>query len=88
MKAKTVMREFITAASLAIFLASVSFWSVGLLGINGIIGAGIFLTPGAVPKLPPVPILSRRLEELVDFFSSSLFSFLLRGGNPPFYANL
>jgi hypothetical protein len=35
MKAKTVMREFITAASLAIFLASVSFWSVGLLSPAG-----------------------------------------------------
>jgi hypothetical protein len=37
MKAKTVMRigEFITATSLAIFLACVSFWSVGLLSTAG-----------------------------------------------------
>ncbi len=37
MKAKTVMRigEFITATSLAIFLASVSFLSVGLLSPAG-----------------------------------------------------
>jgi amino acid transporter len=32
-------------------ISKLGFWSVVMLGINGIIGAGIFLTPGSVIKL-------------------------------------
>src|SRR4051812_21550001 len=39
-------------------ITKLGFWSVVMLGINGIIGAGIFLTPGSVIKLagPLAPI--------------------------------
>jgi amino acid transporter len=39
-------------------ISKLGFWSVVMLGINGIIGAGIFLTPGTVIKLagPMAPV--------------------------------
>src|SRR5271156_1721557 len=39
-------------------ISKLGFWSVVMLGINGIIGAGIFLTPGTVIKLagPMAPL--------------------------------
>jgi len=39
-------------------IGKLGFWSVVMLGINGIIGAGIFLTPGSVIKLagPNAPL--------------------------------